>query len=134
MITRRRLIATSAAAALAPAVLTRSAGAQANYPTKAVRLIVPFPPGGGTDNVGRILSARLSEVWGQQMVIENRGGAGSNLGNEVVARANPDGYTVLFAAFPLATNKFIYPTIPYDPIADFAPISKAIRVIRRRKF
>ncbi len=123
MITRRRLIATSAAAALAPAVLTRSAGAQANYPTKAVRLIVPFPPGGGTDNVGRILSARLSEVWGQQMVIENRGGAGSNLGNEVVARANPDGYTVLFAAFPLATNKFIYPTIPYDPIADFAPIS-----------
>ena len=123
MITRRRLIATSAAAALAPAVLTRSAGAQANYPTKAVRLIVPFPPGGGTDNVGRILSARLSEVWGQQMVIENRGGAGSNLGNEVVARANPDGYPVLFAAFPLATNKFIYPTIPYDPIADFAPIS-----------
>jgi tripartite-type tricarboxylate transporter receptor subunit TctC len=123
MITRRRLIAASAGATLAPAILTRGARAQAAFPTKPVRMIVPFPPGGGTDNVGRILSARLSEVWGQQMLIENRGGAGSNLGNEVVAKANPDGYTILFAAFPLATNKFIYPTLTYDPATDFAPIS-----------
>ena len=123
MITRRRLLATSAGAVLAPAVLTRGASAQAAYPTKPVRMIVPFPPGGGTDNVGRILSMRLSEVWGHQMLIENRGGAGSNIGNETVAKATPDGYTILFAAFPLATNKFIYPTIAYDPIADFAPIS-----------
>jgi tripartite-type tricarboxylate transporter receptor subunit TctC len=122
MITRRRLIAASAGAVFAPAVLWRSAHAQA-WPSRPVRLVVPFPPGGGTDNVGRILNARLSEVWGQQVVIENRGGAGSNIGNEVVARAAPDGYTILFAAFPLATNKFIYPTLAYDPVADLAPIT-----------
>ncbi len=126
MITRRRLIAASAAATLTPALLARSARGEASaegFPSRVVRLVVPFPPGGGTDNVGRILSARLSEVWGQQMIIENRGGAGSNIGNEVVARATPDGYTVLFAAFPLATNKFIYPTLAYDPVADLAPIT-----------
>jgi tripartite-type tricarboxylate transporter receptor subunit TctC len=123
MITRRRLIAASAGAALAPAVLRRSAHAQAAWPSRPVRLVVPFPPGGGTDNVGRILNTRLSEIWGQQVVIENRGGAGSNIGNEVVARAAPDGYTMLFAAFPLATNKFIYPTLAYDPVADLAPIT-----------
>jgi tripartite-type tricarboxylate transporter receptor subunit TctC len=123
MITRRRLIAASAGAVLAPAVLTHSASAQAPWPQRPVRLVVPFPPGGGTDNVGRILNARLSEVWGQQVIIENRGGAGSNIGNEVVARAAPDGYTMLFAAFPLAVNKFIYGTLAYDPVADLAPVT-----------
>ena len=88
-----------------------------------MRLIVPFPPGGGTDNVGRILSARLSEIWGQQMVIENRGGGGSNVGSEAGAHAPPDGYTMLFAAFPFATNQFLYSKLPYDPVADFAPIT-----------
>jgi len=120
MITRRSLIAASGAAALA--LTTREARAD-NWPQRPVRLVVPFPPGGGTDNVGRILSTRLSEVWGQQIVIENRGGAGSNIGNEVVARATPDGYTILFAAFPLATNKFIYGSLAYDPVADLAPIT-----------
>ena len=75
-------------AALASAVAHGHARASAAYPTKPVRLIVPFPPGGGTDNVGRILSMRLSEVWGQQMIIENRGGAGSNIGNEAVAQGD----------------------------------------------
>jgi tripartite-type tricarboxylate transporter receptor subunit TctC len=121
MITRRKLIATSTAAAVA-APLSAYAQKPA-WPSKHVRLIVPFPPGGGTDNVGRILSARFSEVWGQQMVIENRGGGGSNIGNEVVAKAEPDGYTILFAAFPLAINKFLYPKLPYDPAADLAPIT-----------
>ena len=121
MITRRRLIATSAAA-LAPGLVTR-ARAQSAWPSRVVRLVVPFPPGGGTDAVGRILSARLSELWGQQIIIENRGGAGSNIGNEVVAHATPDGYTILFAAFPLATNKFIYAALGYDPVADLTPIT-----------
>jgi tripartite-type tricarboxylate transporter receptor subunit TctC len=124
MITRRRLIAGSAA--LATGLLTRSASAETradSWPQRPVRLIVPFPPGGGTDAVGRILSARLSEIWGQQVIIENRGGAGSNIGNEVAAHAAPDGYTILFGAFPLATNRFIYPTLGYDPVADFTPIS-----------
>ena len=88
-----------------------------------MRLIVPFPPGGGTDNVGRILATRLGEIWGQQIVIENRGGGGSNVGSEAGAKAPPDGYTMLFAAFPFATNQFLYSKLPYDPVADFTPIS-----------
>jgi tripartite-type tricarboxylate transporter receptor subunit TctC len=123
MITRRKLIAASAGAVLAPSVFARAQTGADGWPSRAVRLVVPFPPGGGTDNVGRILNARLSEVWGQQVFIENRGGAGSNIGNEVVARATPDGYTMLFAAFPLATNKFIYPTLAYDPVADLTPVT-----------
>jgi tripartite-type tricarboxylate transporter receptor subunit TctC len=123
MINRRRLIATSAAALVGPSLLAHAQSGAEGWPSRPVRLVVPFPPGGGTDNVGRILNARLSEVWGHQVVIENRGGAGSNIGNEVVARATPDGYTILFAAFPLATNKFIYPSLAYDPVADLAPIT-----------
>jgi tripartite-type tricarboxylate transporter receptor subunit TctC len=115
-------MAASAAATLAPFV--RGAHAQgAAWPTKVVRLIVPFPPGGGTDAVGRILSARLSEIWGHQMMIENRGGGGSNVGNEAAAKAPADGYTFLFGAFPLATNLFLYSKLPYDPVADFAPVT-----------
>ena len=123
MITRRRLLAASAAAALAPGLIARAQTREEAWPSRHVRLIVPFPPGGGTDAVGRILSTRLAEMWGQQIIIENRGGAGSNVGSEAGARAAPDGYTMLFAAFPFATNRFIYRTIPYDPIADFTPIT-----------
>jgi tripartite-type tricarboxylate transporter receptor subunit TctC len=123
MITRRKLIAASAATALAPGLAARGQTSTDGWPSRPVRLIVPFPPGGGTDAVGRILSPRLSEMWGQQLVIENRGGAGSNIGNELAARATPDGYTILFASFPLGTNRFIYPSLAYDPIADFAPIT-----------
>ena len=125
MITRRRLIAGAAAAALAPAIVPRATRAQraaSNWPTRFVRLIVPFPPGGGTDAVARILTHRLSEMWGQQVVIENRGGAGSNIGNEAVARAEPDGYTILFATVALAINRYMYASLSYDPIVDFAPI------------
>jgi tripartite-type tricarboxylate transporter receptor subunit TctC len=123
MITRRKLFAASAILTLAPALLARADTHDKTWPTRSVRLIVPFPPGGGTDAIGRILGARLTEVWGQQMIIENRGGAGSNIGAEAAARAAPDGYTIFFAAFPLATNRFIYPTLAYDPVADFAPVT-----------
>jgi tripartite-type tricarboxylate transporter receptor subunit TctC len=126
MITRRRLLTSSAMAAFAPGLLPRTAGAQGTaspWPTRFVRLIVPFPPGGGTDAVARILTHRLSEMWGQQVVIENRGGAGSNIGNEAAARAEPDGYTILFATVALAINRYMYASLPYDPIADFAPIT-----------
>jgi tripartite-type tricarboxylate transporter receptor subunit TctC len=88
-----------------------------------VRLVVPFTPGGGTDGVARILAQRLSEIWGQQMVIENKGGAGSNLGAEAVARSDPDGYTVLIGSLPLAVNRFIYPSLSYDAFTDFAPVT-----------
>ena len=122
--TRRRVLEASGAALgtalFSPRVRAQSSGG--NWPNRYVRLIVPFPPGGGTDAVARILTNRLSEMWGQQVVIENRGGAGSNIGNEAVARSDPDGYTILFATAALATNRFLYASLGYDPIADFAPI------------
>ena len=103
MISRRHLLRLTAAS-VAASGLAGTAFAQA-WPTRYVRLIVPFPPGGGTDAVARILSVRLSEVWGQQVVIENKGGAGSNIGNEAAARAEPDGYTMLLGTLPLAVNR-----------------------------
>src|SRR5262245_18054316 len=122
MITRRKLAGLCAAAACAPALIGR-AGAQ-EWPNRYVRLIVPFPAGGGTDGVARIVANRLSEVWGQQMVIENKGGAGSNIGAEAVARADPDGYTVLIGSLPLTVNRHIYPSLNYDAINDFAPVTR----------
>ncbi len=121
MITRRTLLASSAAAALAP--LAAPAIAQAGWPNRFLKLIIPFPPGGGNDAVGRLISTRLSEMWGQQIIIENRGGAGSNIGAEAAARSEPDGYTIFFASLPLAINRFIYASLPYDALTDFAPIS-----------
>jgi tripartite-type tricarboxylate transporter receptor subunit TctC len=126
MITRRGLVAATVSSILTPGMLMRLARAQA-WPTRFVRLVVPFPPGGGTDAVGRILGQRLSEIWGQQLVIENRGGAGSNIGSEAVARADPDGYTILFASLPLAINRFIYSSLGYDALADLAPVTLLCR-------
>ena len=88
-----------------------------------MRLVVPFTPGGGIDAIGRIVGGRLSEIWGQQVVVENKPGAGANLGTEFVARAAPDGYTMLITAGGLAVNQFLFPSINYDPVADFAPVS-----------
>jgi tripartite-type tricarboxylate transporter receptor subunit TctC len=124
MITRRKVIALGAASALAPAL---SAGATAQtasgWPNRFVRLVVPFPPGGGTDAIARIIAGKLSDIWGQQMVVENRGGGASNIGHEAVARADPDGYTMLIASMPLAVNRFLFASLNYDPIADLAPVS-----------
>lgn len=123
MIDRRRLIALAGASTTA-ALLPGGAKAQAKgWPNRAVRLMVPFAPGGGTDGIARVIAARLSEVWGQQMVIENRGGAGSNLGAEAIARAEPDGYSVLVGSLPLAVNKHIYASLGYDAFTDFAPVT-----------
>ena len=123
MLDRRRFIA-CAAAPLLPAFLQRAAHAQASaWPNRFVRLVVPFPPGGGTDAIARIVAGRLSELWGQQMVVENKGGAATNIGTEYVARSDPDGYTMLLTSMPLAVNRFLFPTLPYDAIADFAPVS-----------
>ena len=121
MISRRRLIATSAAAALAPGLIGR-ANAQA-FPTRYVRLVVPFPPGGGTDAISRVVAGRLSEMWGQQVVIENRGGGATNIGTEAVARAEPDGYTLILQSMPLAVNRFLFASLNYDALTDLAPIT-----------
>jgi tripartite-type tricarboxylate transporter receptor subunit TctC len=94
------------------------------YPTKPVRLVLPYPPGGGSDTIGRPLAQKLSESLGQQVVVENRGGANGNIGMEHAARAAPDGYTLVFAlTAQLAVNPALYGKVPYDPVRDFAPIT-----------
>ena len=108
-----------AAIAIAPVV---QASAQ-TYPSRPITLVVPFPAGSTTDLVGRILSEELSKVAGQQVVIDNRGGAGGSVGTEAVARAEPDGYTLLMGTIGThSINPAVYAKINYDPIADFAPI------------
>ena len=121
MLTRRRFTRLATASALLPAI-GGTAAAQ-NWPNRVVRLVVPFTPGGGIDGVGRIIGARLSEVWGQQVVIENKPGAGANIGIEFAARAAPDGYTMLITAGGLTVNQYLFPSINYDPLADFAPVT-----------
>ncbi len=100
-----------------------SAFAQA-YPSKPVRFIVPFPPGGGVDVVARSMGQKMSESWGQQILVDNRPGAGGNIGAEAVARATPDGYTVLVTTTGHAVAPSLYRKLPFDPIKDFAPASQ----------
>ena len=99
--------------------------AQADYPSRAVRIIVPSPPAGGTDIVGRVLADHFSKAFGQQFFVENKPGAGNVIGIEAAARAAPDGYTLLMTASTLALNSVLYKQVPYDPVRDFAPISLA---------
>src|ERR1700752_4790638 len=121
MLDRRQVMKLSAASALAPAI-AMPARAQA-WPNRNVRLVVPFPAGGGADAIARIVGQRLSEVWGQQVVIENRGGASGNLAAEAVAHSAPDGYTLFLAGDFQSVNLFLYPKLNYDPVGDFAPVS-----------
>ncbi len=93
------------------------------WPERNVRLVVPFAAGGPTDFVARIVADQLSKIWNRQVVIENKAGGGTNIGTELVARSDPDGYTVLFATSSLAVNRTLYRTLSYDPIADFAPVA-----------
>ena len=123
MLDRRRFVALSSAAALAQALPYRAFAQTQNFPTRFVRLIVPFPPGGGTDAIARVVAVKLSAIWGQEMVIENKGGGATSIGTDTVAKAEPDGYTVLLQSVPLAVNKFLFATLPYDPVSDLAPVS-----------
>ena len=102
---------------------TPSAGSGQAWPARFVRIVVPFPPGGGTDAIARILAARLSQQWGQQVPVENKGGGATNIGTDMVARSEPDGYTMLLQSMPLAVNRFLFASLPYDPVADLAPVS-----------
>ena len=117
---RRRFMTLAASSALACGVSTP---ARAAWPERLVRLVVPSPPAGAIDVVARLMVNRLQEVWGQQVIIENKPGAGGNIGNELVARAAPDGYTLLFTQSGIAVNRFLYPNLNYDSVADFAPVS-----------
>ena len=103
-----------------------AAVAQADtYPSKPIRFIVPYPPGGGTDTVARAISQRLAEVLGQQVVIDNRSGANAIIGTELGAKAAPDGYTLTFTLpAAVAVNPSLYSKLPYDPLRDFAPVTQ----------
>ena len=100
------------------------AHAQSSYPSRAVRLVVPFPAGSTPDIVGRALGQKLAEAWGQPVVVDNRPGAGANIGTAEVARAAPDGYTLLIGSNgPIAINKALYANLPFDPDKDLKPLS-----------
>ena len=105
--------------------LAGAAQAQSNYPSRPVRIVVPSPPAGGTDIIARVLAQHFSTSLGQQFFVENRPGAGNMIGIESVARAAPDGYTLLFVPSTLALNSVMYKKVSYDPVRDFAPITLA---------
>ena len=101
-----------------------AACAHAQYPAKPLRLIVPFPPGGGTDAMARVLAPRLSEALGQSVVIENRGGAGATIGTEIAAKSPPDGYTLFLMTVTNTVSMSLYPNLKFDLVRDFAPVTK----------
>ena len=94
-----------------------------SYPVKPVRMVVPLVPGGSTDALARVLAQKMGESLGQQIVVDNRGGASGNIGTELVARAAPDGYTIMAVSMTLVVNPFLFQKVNYDPVKDFAPVS-----------
>jgi tripartite-type tricarboxylate transporter receptor subunit TctC len=100
-----------------------AAAAQA-YPTKPLRIIVPFPPGGPSDMQARLLGAKLTEAWGQATIIDNRGGANGIIGIELASKADPDGYTLILVTAGMAVQPSLYPQLPYNPVRDFALITR----------
>lgn len=105
-------------------LLAASAAMAQSFPQRPVRIVVPYPPGSGTDIVARILGQKLSEGWGQQVIVDNRPGAGAIIGVDAVAKAAPDGYTIGIAdTGPLAINPALYSKLPYNPVRDFAPVT-----------
>ena len=117
---RRSLLA----AAIAAPMVSRAGWAQAAYPNKQIRMVVPFAAAGTTDLLGRIVAQYLTEVWGQQVIVDNKTGAGGNVGAELVAKAAPDGYTLLLGTVGTAvTNQYLYKNMPYDSVKSFAPVA-----------
>jgi tripartite-type tricarboxylate transporter receptor subunit TctC len=118
---RRR---TAMAGTLVAPMLARSGWAQSAYPSKQIRMVVPFAPAGTTDLLGRIAAQHLAEAWGQTVIVDNKSGAGGNVGAEVVAHAPPDGYTLLLGTVGTAvTNQYLYKNMPYDSVKSFAPVA-----------
>src|SRR5690349_18722499 len=116
-------VALLAAASIALAPARALAQGAEPYPSRPVRFILPFPPGGGTDILGRLIAERLTAGLGQPVVAENRGGAGGNVGAEAAAKSAPDGYTIVLVAPSLAISPSLYSKLNYDPVKDFAPIT-----------
>jgi tripartite-type tricarboxylate transporter receptor subunit TctC len=105
-------------------VCVTAAHAQPAYPQKPIRLVAPFAPGGGTDILARLIGQKASEMLGQQIIVDNRGGAGGTIGTEIAAKAPPDGYTLILVSASHAINPGLYPKLPYDSVSDFAPITQ----------
>ncbi len=122
MMSRRHFIALSAASVSASAIATGAARAD-TWPSRPVHLIVPIAAGGPTDTNARIVAEQLSKIWGQEVVVDNKGGAGTNIGNEFVAHADPDGYTILYGTSSLSSNGALYRALTYSPTKDLAPVS-----------
>jgi tripartite-type tricarboxylate transporter receptor subunit TctC len=123
-LTRRALLAAAAAGAAARTALAQTGAAGAAWPTHPVKIVVPFAPGGTTDILARAIAPELSRAFGQQFIVENRAGAGGNVGSEVVAHSPPDGYTLLMGTVGThGINRALYAKLPYDPIKDFAPVT-----------
>ena len=113
MINRRTMLK-SATAALAAPVFAKSVSAQSVWPSRPVRVVVPYPPAGGADTTARLLFTKLGEMWGQQFVIDNRGGAGGTIGEAQVAKAEADGYTILHDATAFSVNPALYQNLSFD--------------------
>lgn len=120
--------AMTAIAAAAAACAAFPAAAASTYPERPVRLVVGFPPGGAADILGRIAAQQLSERIGQQVVVDNRGGAGGLIATEIAVKANPDGYTLLFSSIPHVINPHLYKKVSYDAIRDFTPVVQFVAV------
>ena len=128
---------TSAGRFLAPLVLAMLAGdiaaaedASATFPNRPIRMIVPFPAGGPSDIVARLIGQKMSEDWGQPVVIDNRPGGNTIIAAQAAAKAEPDGYTLFMAIdSTLVMNQYLYKSLPYDPLADFAPITLTAKTI-----
>ena len=119
---RRKLLQTAVGASLIPGIA--SAQTSPAYPSKAIRMIVPYAAGGGTDIMARIIATQLSNTWGVSVVVENKPGASGIPGNDIVAKAAPDGYTILVGITAMLQTVALYPKLPYDVMKDFAPVSQ----------
>jgi len=119
---RRALVVAGAVATANLGALPLAARAQARWPQRPIRLVIPFAPGGSNDIIGRALAAQLTQRFGQSVVVENRGGGGGTIGTDTVAKAAPDGHTLLFASVSITTNAASKKNLPYDLVKDFQPI------------
>ncbi|MBI3938338.1 MAG: tripartite tricarboxylate transporter substrate binding protein [Betaproteobacteria bacterium] len=119
---RRRI---ASAAVMMAAAFATDAGAQ-QYPARPIRFIVTYAAGSGADIVARLIGQKMTEAWGQQVVVDNRAGAGGNIGTELAARATPDGYTIVMCATALVIGPSVYRKLPYHPIRDFSPVTQAV--------
>jgi tripartite-type tricarboxylate transporter receptor subunit TctC len=126
MLRSKNIVTALLTAALVAALSPAAAWAQQAYPSRTITLVVPFPAGGPTDIIARIVATSLQQALGQNVIVDNRAGGGGNIGIAYVGRANPDGYTLLFTSTAIAVNPGLFANLPYDPLKDFAPISEIV--------